>query len=77
MTETPKCTSWLGHKFRPRYSKSPAVGHGKLSLGWADAEAVALVLDGYRTITYVCDICVRCGHVIEQKPPENATKPTI
>lgn len=62
----PKCTSWLGHKFRPRYSKSPAVGHGKLSLGWADAEAVATVLDGYRTITYERDICVRCGTTVEK-----------
>lgn len=75
MTETPKCTSWLGHKFRPRYSvTNPALlalitGSDKVDV---NGGAIELMKDK----RYVLDICERCGHVIEQKPPENATKPT-
>lgn len=76
MSDVPKCTSIWGHKFEARYSKGPAVGHGKISLGYAESEAVCDVLEAYRQVTYEADICVRCGHVVERKPTQSSTHPT-
>lgn len=61
MGEIPKCTSWLGHKFSPRYSKGPSIFGGKYTGGNAD-----VIAEKYRPVTYERDICVRCGVTIER-----------
>jgi hypothetical protein len=58
-----KCTSWLGHKFQGRYSRTETEGtvEGK---GDANAMVRAINASKGRTSTYHCDVCVRCGLVI-------------
>lgn len=57
----PKCTSWRGHKFEGRYSeKMPEQGFKGNQLFPEHIRAL-------KTITYECDICVRCGHVIDHR----------
>ena len=61
-----KCTSWLGHRFEPRYSTTPKnllpKDMGELFwLDWRDRERLT-----QPTRTYECDVCVRCGHVVQQ-----------
>lgn len=63
----PKCTSWRGHKFEGRYSKTAAGGWPKFDTN--SREMAAKVLDATRNVTYERDICVRCGHVIEKAQP--------
>jgi hypothetical protein len=59
----PKCTSWLGHKFEGRYSEfMPNDRELEFQRGSVD------LVRAFKTIKYECDICVRCGHVIERKP---------
>lgn len=61
----PKCTSWLGHKFVARYSTKP----GKLTpaqlkeLFWLGTLERKYAMSSERI--YECDVCVRCGHVID------------
>lgn len=57
----PKCTSWLGHKFEARYSEKMP----DQSLEFEKATVAAI--KAFKTITYECDICVRCGHVIDHR----------
>jgi hypothetical protein len=64
MTEIPKCTCWLGHKFEARYStKNPAL------LKLLDNAVGALELHPFamkamREEEYEGDICVRCGYKV-------------
>lgn len=59
MSDTPKCTSWLGHRFRARYSVEPFKSRN------AELQALALVnKDVVRT--YERDVCERCGWAIER-----------
>lgn len=55
----PKCTSWRGHKFEGRYSEELPNRNFKADI------ATPELLQSIKTITYECDICVRCGHVID------------
>lgn len=75
-----RCTSWLGHKFVPRYSTthtetsfSKKIGGDVISLaqltGPLGIERNKLVLINH---IYQGDICVRCG--IDAKP--SSTPPT-
>lgn len=67
MSDVQKCTSWLGHKFQPRYSLSAASERVLDSLADGNsAVAVQALLDRFRAKTYECDVCVRCGHVVER-----------
>lgn len=63
MNAVPKCTSWLGHKFEGRYDKGPAAG--KYHVTNASEAHIEAIAERLRPVTYVHDICVRCGHVIE------------
>lgn len=63
--QVPKCTSWLGHRYEARYSKTPSTGWPKFN---AEGKGMAeLILDATRTVTYERDICIRCGHTIEKQ----------
>lgn len=65
----PKCTSWLGHKFEARFDTGARVG------GDAEYEGSAYFILELEKLkhphTYVHDICIRCGHVV-QRPGEQA-----
>ena len=60
----PKCTSWLGHKFEPRYSKGPSRFRVESMCESAFIEAA----EKYRTITYAGDVCTRCGCIVNAPP---------
>lgn len=62
----PKCTSWRGHKFEGRYSERMPDQHLEFERG-----TVAFV-KALKTIDYECDICVRCGHVIDHMRNDKA-----
>lgn len=79
---TPKCSTWLGHKFEGRYSKGPARS--------PDFEGAAIALielaEKFRTVTYEGDVCTRCGCVVNERnrapispetPENSATSPSI
>ena len=59
----PRFNSFFGCAFEPRYDKGPMPPEVTL-----DYRGVRLgeVLDAYRQITYVRDVCVRCGRTIER-----------
>jgi len=63
MSAVGKCTSWLGHRFVPRYSsRPPNLSVQQIDKIWwqMGAERAALT----RPVeTYECDVCVRCGAV--------------
>jgi hypothetical protein len=63
MSETPRCTSWLGHKFEGRYSK---VRLGDIELSVAAGITPALVDALTDKTTYERDICTRCGVTVEK-----------
>lgn len=60
----PMCTSWLGHRFKARYSLGAAVLPADLKVSIA-VDSLASIYERFREVTYIHDICVRCGHVIE------------
>lgn len=60
----PKCTSWRGHKFEPRYSETPPT---ILSLAAVLESVSRRLIEALTVQKYECDVCVRCGHVV-QKP---------
>lgn len=69
MTETPeeRCPrfgKWLGCKFEPRYDKSPA----DLSQFSNIKRMEEPVVEKFRSVTYICDVCVRCGSVSARSP---------
>lgn len=68
MSTIPACTSWLGHKFQGRYDYRPYPGAVRAPGHYSAGEA-ALVIRTMATSTYVRDVCVRCGHVIERSAP--------
>ena len=63
MSTVPKCTSWRGHKFEGRYDKGPVAGNYNVTGG--SERHVEAMAERMRSISYVRDICVRCGHTIE------------
>lgn len=58
---SPKCTSWLGHKYEGRYSE-------EIPGGFEAKRITTTAIVALRSKTYERDICVRCGHVVEKKP---------
>lgn len=68
MTEIPaKCIGWSGHRFEARYDKGSVQGAPSMNFRESvDADGLALVLEQYRPITYVRDICIRCGATVEK-----------
>ncbi len=61
MTDVPKCQSWMGHKFEPRYSTQP---DATLAGFKADSVFSADLPKLLTKRTYEFDICVRCGHKV-------------
>ena len=59
-----KCTSWLGHKFQGRYSHTETAGPLSSRGGEASHVIRAIEAAKCRSDTYHCDVCVRCGLVI-------------
>lgn len=60
MKTVPKCQSVFGHHFQARYDTSGAKGlppKMDTSIG---------ALEYFRDVTYVRDVCVRCGETIER-----------
>ena len=68
LSDCPRQGRWFGGCcFEARYDKSapdlPRYKHIKCNPG-----ATTEFLDGHRTVTYVRDVCVRCGRTIERQP---------
>jgi hypothetical protein len=52
------------HRFEPRYDKSEAI------FPWDRFESIKIrpdTLETMRRITYVCDVCIRCGKTIKRE----------
>lgn len=49
------------HRFEPRYNKEPVAGIKHVKGGGQD---LINFLDAQRKITYVLDVCVRCGKIV-------------
>jgi hypothetical protein len=64
-----KCTSWLGHKFEARYSSRPTtLASPKMQeLFWLSMDDRKRLTQPIRT--YECDVCTRCGHVVQKVQP--------
>lgn len=63
MTDCPRLGKWFGCRFQPRFDKSePKIDHSFQYTGSAGAER----LEQFRQVTYVRDVCVRCGKTIER-----------
>lgn len=71
MSEIPKCTSWLGHRFRPRYSRSSH--HADLSGIPSDvlltSYDIVRITEAEAGHTYEGDVCVRCGCTVTPPIP--------
>ncbi len=65
MSQAPKCTSWLGHKFEAVYDYGPVIG--KYSAEGATAAHHERMADKMRQQTYLYHVCVRCGSVVNRK----------
>lgn len=66
MSDIPKCTSWLGHKFEARYSNTnPALLKLVERMTRVSLEPYAMLK--MREETYERDVCVRCGETVEKK----------
>ena len=58
-----KCTSWMGHKFQARYD----IGAPDLSRFIKfNTENARDFMESMKPKTYVHDVCVRCGQVVER-----------
>lgn len=65
---------WRGCNFEPRYDKS-AVDFSPLTVFPEDERADikdSMKSDHFKTHTYVCDVCTRCGRT--NNPPTAATE---
>lgn len=63
---TAKCTSWRGHRFAARYSTKPATLSARAlqELWWMAGDDRERLTQPVKT--YECDVCVRCGHVVQK-----------
>lgn len=61
-----KCKSIFGHRYRPRYDSSPApqAVYDELNASKISVRAAAKLIDSMRTVTYICDVCSRCGDIV-------------
>lgn len=62
-----KCQSWLGHRYEGRYDEGSTEANFRMSR--TNADEISKIIRAKKPITYVRDICVRCGHVIERAKP--------
>lgn len=62
-----KCISILGHKYKARYHREvdPAIIRHCDGL---TTQAVGRLCGSFEKITYVRDVCIRCGDTVELKP---------
>lgn len=59
-----KCTSWFGHKFVARYD----IGEPDLSMFTSlKTRDMSGFVESMKPKTYVHDVCVRCGQIVERK----------
>jgi len=71
LNAAPKCTSWLGHNFKARYStKLPSFAGCKDP----DGAAVIAIIEHAEDKTYEGDVCTRCGHVVNRPTPKDPTQ---
>lgn len=61
----PKCIRLLGHKFEARYDVGPAQA-GNIRVHPFNEDKLPAILAATRPSTYLRDVCVHCGHVIER-----------
>ena len=54
-----------GCKFEARHDKGPVEMDRGMEL---KGDGGGLVLERFRRITYVRDVCIRCGKTVERKP---------
>lgn len=61
-------TGWLfGHKYRPRHDRQKGPIPNTIDrISGACPEAIDALMPTKET--YVCDVCERCGDIIERKP---------
>jgi hypothetical protein len=62
----PKCTSWLGHRFKARYSVAPGRELSDQELYWTPGGDILEAIKATSVQTYVYDICTRCGCIVNQ-----------
>lgn len=62
-----KCDGWFGPRcrFEARYDKGQTTV--TKAGGQYSAEDIERIINAATPKTYVCDVCVRCGHVIERR----------
>lgn len=59
-----KYNSWFGHHFEARYSYGPA---GQIKVEATLHGTLAEILEASKAKTYVHDVCVRCGKIIDAR----------
>lgn len=64
----PKCTSWLGHKFKARYSVAPGRRLSEQELFWTPYTHRLAAIEATVKRTYVGDVCTRCGCIVNSPP---------
>lgn len=74
----PRCQSWLGHKFQPRFDEETTGGSGVndlisriTSMSAVFASELSQLIHASKNFKrrYVADVCVRCGHAISPAVP--------
>lgn len=60
--EAPKCQSMWGHKYEARFDKGEMP---PLRIEGMSGHSI----ESFCKLTYVHDICVRCGHVVKRERP--------
>lgn len=64
------CTAWRGvHRFKARYDNTGVDPQILTKVRIERLSTVNAVLDACRTKTYVHDICIKCGAIV-QRPPK-------
>lgn len=59
-----KCISWLGHKFVARYDLGARDLSRFIKFNTYDMNGF---IEAMKPKTYVHDVCVRCGQIVERK----------
>lgn len=65
-----KLCNWLGHNYQPRFDKTPARFSIDGARGFSSGE-IARMAEPFRQVTYVRDVCKRCGATIERAHDTN------
>jgi hypothetical protein len=56
----------LRHRYEPRYDKSAAQHPASFEMEAFPVDGLVGFMETLRSVTYIRDVCVRCGHVIER-----------